>query len=111
MKYIIDPRVKSSIQNELITAQVALSEGNDGKARVAARRVVVAVMQEVFGANLGVEFTSSAALEYLAKTMDFPETVRSAATRLQGGLRAKIEGNVYSENPIDDAEIIIRYFS
>lgn len=101
---------QSALQNELVNAHIAVAEGNDGKARVCARRAVQIVVQAKYGAALGVDFSSMSALQFIQQTPEFPETIRQSATRLQGGLRAKIEGNVFSENPIDDAEIIIRYF-
>lgn len=100
----------ASIQNELVNAQVALAEGNEGKARVCSRRAVQIIIQAKFGFALGVDFSALTALQFIVETLKFPENIRRAAARLQGGLRAKIEGNVFSENPIEDAEIIIRYF-
>ena len=109
-QFIMNAQQKAEIQNEIINAQIALSEGNEGKARVCARRAVLIVIQETYSSSLGIEFSAMTALRFLVDTTDFPESIRMAAERLQGGLRAKIEGNVYSENPINDAEIIIRYF-
>lgn len=100
----------ASMQNELVNAQVALAEGNEGKARVCARRAVQIITQAKIGITLGYDFSAMSALQFISETQNFPEDVRRAAARLQGGLRAKIEGNVFSENPIEDAEIIIRYF-
>ena len=41
------------MKNELITAQIALAEGNDGKARVCARRAVQIIVQAKIGSSLG----------------------------------------------------------
>ncbi len=97
------------IDNEMAMARVAISEMNDGKARVCARRAIVLVVQDSMK-NIQSHWNSRLALEHLSENDKFPEHIASAAKRLQGGLRAQIQGEVYSENPIEDAEIIIRYF-
>ncbi len=98
------------INNELINAQIALADNNEGKARVCARRAVQIRLQDKIGNSTGREFSAISGLQYLAETPEIPQNIRLAALRLQGGLRAKIEGNIFSENPIEDAEVIIRYF-
>ncbi|MBK9246604.1 MAG: hypothetical protein IPM69_00450 [Ignavibacteria bacterium] len=98
------------INDELLTAKIAIDNGNEGKARVCARRAVQIILQSKIGVSNGYTFSAMSALQYLIDSTEYPEIIRQAAGRLKGGLRAKLEGNVFSENPIEDAEIIIRYF-
>ena len=41
---------------------------------------------------------------------DVPEEIRAAAVRLQGGNRAEIAGEIFSDEPLKDAEILLNYF-
>ena len=97
------------VDKEMAMARAAITEMNNGKARVCARRAVVLVIQERMKYNQP-PWNSRLALEYISEGNKFPDEVITAGRRLQGGLRAQLSGEVYSENPIEDAEIIIRYF-
>lgn len=97
------------IEKELITARTAIIEKNVGKARVCARRAIILTVQNS-QISEQAQWNSRLALEYLTNADTFPDEVVKAAKRLQGGLRAQLQGEEYSENPIEDAEIIIRYF-
>ncbi|MBI3260725.1 MAG: hypothetical protein HYZ54_14795 [Ignavibacteriae bacterium] len=105
----MSPEIFTLLDKEMTMARTAISEKNDGKARVCARRAIVILMQHT-DATEQSEWNSRLALEHLTKTDEFPNEVVNAAKRLQGGLRAQLLGEEYSENPIEDAEIIIRYF-
>ena len=104
------PETIKLIELEMATARAALTESNDGKARVCARRAVIIALQESINNSDGNQWNSRLALEHIARGNEFPDDVIFAAKRLQGGLRAQLEGKMYSQNPIEDAEIIIRYF-
>mgnify|MGYP000932984133 CR=1 FL=1 len=98
-----------SIEKELATARAAILENNEGKARVCARRAIVLTVQNspVSGQT---QWNSRLALEYLTNADMFPSEIVKAAKRLQGGLRAQLQGEEYSENSIEDAKINICYF-
>lgn len=104
------PEAIELIEREMATARAALVESNDGKARVCARRAVIVAVQKSNNNSDSNQWNSRLALEHIAGGNEFPDEVISAAQRLQGGLRAQLEGKMYSQNPIEDAEIIIRYF-
>lgn len=105
----MNPETLALMNNEMTMAKNAITEMNDGKARVCARRAVILALQNN-AANDNIQWNSRMALVHLTQSNKYPAEVASAAKRLQGGLRAQLLGEVYSENPIEDAEIIIRYF-
>ncbi|MCS7176425.1 MAG: hypothetical protein NZ960_02190 [Candidatus Kapabacteria bacterium] len=97
---------------ELETSSKALQEGNEGKARVCARRAVAWLVQALpqlgypsYGTHVGQN------LRELASDSRLPEHVRQAAARLQGGARAQLQGQLYSLHPLRDAAIILHYFA
>jgi len=106
----MNPEILESIEREMATARVAIAESNEGKARVCARRAVVVAVQGSNKTDEVKQWNSTMALEHLLIRGNYPDEVASAAKRLQGGLRSKLEGKMYSQNPVEDAEIIIRYF-
>jgi hypothetical protein len=98
--------------SELEAGRIAMDEGNDGRARVCARRAVGAFLQEA-GRATGVDYGAHA-LANLRSIADHPspptpDAVRDAARRLLGGARSILAGEVYSSAPIADAIMIIRH--
>jgi|AFSR01.1.fsa_nt_gi HEPN domain-containing protein len=97
---------------ELETARAALREGNEGKARVCARRAVgwfVQALAQVSAYRYGSHIGEN--LRRISQDEQLPEEVRAAAARLQGGARAQLSGELYSLYPLRDAGIILRYFA
>ncbi len=97
---------------ELETGARAWQEGNEGKARVCARRAVAWLLQALpmaglpsYGTHVGEHFRR------LIADPGLPEPVRSAAERLRGGARAQLLGEPYSQRPLHDAGIILRHFA
>lgn len=96
------------IQQELDWAQAAFKIGNVAKARVCARRAVGWLVQSFkntpYGTHIGENFRAIVADE------NIPDDIRSAAIRLQGGNRAELNNEIFSDEPLKDAEILLTYF-
>ncbi|HYF02326.1 MAG TPA: hypothetical protein VEC36_03040 [Patescibacteria group bacterium] len=96
------------IQQELDWAEEAFTSGNVAKARVCARRAVGWLVQSFknssYGTQIGENFRAIVADE------NVPEEIRAVAIRLQGGNRAELEGGIFSDEPLKDAEILLNYF-
>ncbi|MES2766524.1 MAG: hypothetical protein V4642_11675 [Bacteroidota bacterium] len=96
------------IQQEINWAEAAFKNGNVAKARVCARRAVGWLVQSFknapYGTHIGENFQAIVADEII------PQEVRAAAIRLQGGNRAELAGEIFSDNPLKDAEILLNYF-
>ncbi|HUI31130.1 MAG TPA: hypothetical protein VLX91_13040 [Candidatus Acidoferrales bacterium] len=98
------------IQGELRLAQDAMNLGNEGKARVCARRSVGKAFQ-AFGHAKGLRPGSSGmrvldaneTLKLISVTEEFPAGVREAARRLSASVLEK----EISKRPVDDALLII----
>jgi hypothetical protein len=85
--------------------------GNIGRARTCARRAAGMVLREKIGIGPGPRQyapTFILGLRKLAKDSAFPEEVCAAAGRLVD--RSQPDRTSASENPVQDAEIIFRYF-
>lgn len=97
--------------NELDAGLKAIKLGNQGKARVCARRACAAIIdfwlkdhKEFKWGNHAIGF-----LEGIRDENSLPENIRRAAERLT----AKVDKNFstgYNENPLDDAKLIIEFF-
>ena len=96
---------------ELATARKATATGNEGRARVCSRRAVAAFIQEIAPA-LGLDPGTNALanLRFLKENPALPEAIRDAACRLLGGARSILAGEIYSTDPVADAETIIRFY-
>jgi len=98
-----------SVQLELQRAREAQRQGNNGRARTAARRAVGLAMEELqkrfAGTNYGRDFIVQ--LRSLAVDPAVPQPAREAADRLQARLTPDFLSR--SVNPVDDAEIILEY--
>jgi hypothetical protein len=96
------------IQQEMDWAGAAFKNGNVAKARVCARRAVGWLVQSFknspYGTHIGENFRAIVADETV------PEDIRAAAIRLQGGNRAELNQEIFSDEPLKDAEILLNYF-
>lgn len=106
-----DPHPGRTFNEEFAEAQARQAEGNTGRARTCARRAAGMVLRERVG--IGAAASSYAptfilALRRLAGDFAFPAEVRAAAARLVA--RSKPDRTSASENPAEDAEIILRHF-
>jgi hypothetical protein len=99
-------------ESELNNGIKALNIGNVGKARVCARRACFAIidfwLKDHSEHNWGNNAMS--VLESLKDQVSFPFEVREAAKRLTSKVDQSFSTR-FAENPIDDAKIIIQYFS
>ncbi len=96
------------ISAELDLAMKAEAEGNDGKARVCARRAVgKAFALSTYSTGYPAVLSATQILKILAELCDLPEDVRGAAQRLVMGVAEKGESSI-SLTPIADADLIIR---
>lgn len=102
-----------TLQDEITEARESQAAGEMGRARTCARRAAGMAMQQTFG--IGCMATAYAAtfvdgLRRLATDVHFPENVRAAAARLAD--RADKETRQSAAiNPVQDAEMIITFFS
>jgi hypothetical protein len=96
---------------ELSLGERALKIGNDGKARVCARRACSFVIFYWLQNHPDFDFgkTAISLLENIRDFNSFPEDVKLAAKRLTTKVNVQFDTG-YKENPIDDARIIINYF-
>jgi ABC-type lipopolysaccharide export system ATPase subunit len=95
--------MQEDIANELRQAQLALSEGNIGKARVCARRAVGIAYRLSKHSGLN-QISANECLKRIVNISEFPLEVRNAARRLAASVR---EGTV-SDKPVEDALTIIK---
>ncbi|MBK8911600.1 MAG: hypothetical protein IPM61_09765 [Chlorobi bacterium] len=98
-------------ETELSDAAAAMSIGNMGRARVSARRGVGAFLQTVAAAlptDPGPH--AMANLRWVQLHPELPDEIRAAAARLLGGPRNIARGEQASDNPINDARMVIEYF-
>lgn len=89
----------------------ALADGNQGRARVCARRAVGAFVQNL-APLLPFDYGTHAManLRALATNDALPDEIRDAAARLLGGARSIAASEVYSTDPLGDALRIIASF-
>jgi hypothetical protein len=97
---------------ELAAAQAAQKDGNDGKARVCARRAVACATQ-AWLAQFSVprwQGDAMAHLRQIQQDMSFPLPIRQAAERLSTPVTHQ-HISPFTTNPIADAKLIIAYLS
>jgi hypothetical protein len=98
------------IEKELATARAASEAGNDGKARVCARRAcghaIMWHLTKYPHPGWGVDALRQ--LQHVSQDQNFPSDVRSAATRLITKISDQFS-YPFSTHPIDDALIIINH--
>jgi len=100
------------INQELSVAEEALKIGNEGKARVCARRAV-GLADDVWLAKLSEQPFRGDALAHLRRIQQdssLPSHVREAADRLCTPVTQK-NSAPFSTDPIGDARIIIGYLT
>ncbi len=102
----------SRIEQELAAAEAARTDGNDGKARVCARRAV-ALAAEAWLARFSVppwRGDAMAHLRQLQKDTSFPLPVRQAAERLSTTVTRR-DAAPFTTDPIGDARVLIAYLT
>lgn len=97
---------------ELEIAKAAVINGNEGQARVCGRRAVGVFIQSIAGfLNHDYGKNVMANLRGIRDNTALPDEIRAAATRLNGGARSMMAGEIYSKDPLADAIIIINHFA
>ncbi|MCC6141849.1 MAG: hypothetical protein IT389_14665 [Nitrospira sp.] len=101
----------TSIARELVQAGAAWTSGNDGKARVCARRAV-ALASEAWLAQQQASLLGAgdamAHLRRIQQERSFPSSVRQAAERLATAVTKK-QTAPFTMDPIGDATTIIEF--
>ena len=100
------------LDQELAAAELAWNDGNDGKARVCARRAV-ALVTEAWLAGLPEPLWRGDAMEHLRQIQrqaSFPLSVRQAAERLSTAVPRR-DAAPFTTDPLADARVIIEYFA
>ncbi|MEE9514116.1 MAG: hypothetical protein V3V46_08560 [Anaerolineales bacterium] len=99
--------LKRTIRRELEDADRARIDGNEGRARVCARRAAgwaVSIARSLTEGK-GIESNAYDMLRWLAQQSDTPDAARSAATRLSA--RVSHDHTLpFPEDPIEDARMI-----
>jgi len=105
---ILSPADRTTIEAELRQAQVALGQGNDGKARVCARRASGAALRAWFRAGGAAAGPADALslLKLAAADTGLPGELRQAAARLSTAVTDR-DRLAFSDDPVGDAGIIV----
>jgi hypothetical protein len=101
-----------TLHDEITEARQAQAAGNIGRARTCARRAAGMAMQATLGIGPGATTYGSTFIDGLRRLADdrhFPDEVRAAAARLVD--RSNKERQSASQNPVQDAEIILEFFA
>ena len=88
----------------------ALENQNIGLARVHARRAIGEFFKEYSYAEIQPNMNAMQVLAMLSIDTSLPIEIHLSIKRLQGGLRAKLNNEVYSEKPREDALTVLQYF-
>ena len=102
----------SPVDQELRAAEVAWNAGNEGKARVCARRAV-ALAAASWAAGVGQAPWTGDAMEQLRRIQQhaaFPVSVREAAERLSTAV-TKRNAVPFTIDPLNDARLIIAHLA
>lgn len=95
------------VEGELARGRAAAADGNDGKARVCARRAVgVAFRKSRYSSQGALAQSTTQILKAISGSDAFDSEVRGAAARLSAGV-AESEGASVSKQPVEDALAII----
>ncbi len=100
--------LQRTIHRELEDAHRARIDGNEGRARVCARRAAGWAVSFTRSLNEECEVEANAyeMLQWLAQQVDTADAVRSAATRLTA--RVSLDHTLpFPEDPLDDAQMIV----
>jgi hypothetical protein len=100
------------IKQELATAEAAWNEGNDGKARVCARRAVALSTKEWLEHHPDRRWRGDVMehLRQIQQDASFPLPIRQAAERLSTKVTHQ-QTAPFTTDPISDAKLIIAHFS
>lgn len=97
------------IEAELTLARTAADDGNDGKARVCARRAVGRAFQRSpYSSELTSTQSAIQILRAISMSDVFPADVRKASARLSASV-AENDGLLVSTRPVEDALVLITY--
>ena len=88
----------------------ALENQNIGLARVHARRAIGEFFKEYSYAEIQPNMNAMQVLAMLSIDTSLPIEIHLSIKKLQGGLRAKLNNEVYSEKPREDALTGLQYF-
>ncbi len=103
--------MERSLRDEMAEARAVQAQGNIGRARTCARRAAGMALRDALGIGPGLQTYASTFIEGLRKLSQddkYPGEVRAAAARLTD--RSKPDRTSASENPVQDAEIIMKHF-
>ena len=105
-------RRREQIEQELAKAETGLREGNDGLARVCARRAVALGAQDWMERNERSEWPAGAMNQLLKIQQEeaFPPAMREAAQRLLTKVSQRDQAPV-SIDPIADARLILTHLT
>jgi hypothetical protein len=98
------------IERELARGRRALADGNEGMARVCARRAAGIAIGHCLDESRRSGWAADAVHRLRSVEGDgtFPESVRQAARRLTARVREDFT-SPFQENPLDDAHIIVTH--
>ena len=99
------------MERELATGAAAALEGNNGKARVCARRAAGAAIEYWLQSHPG-RLSSIDALNRLrevSRDSEVPSGVRMAAARLTSRITPEFR-SPHPEDPLEDAGVLVDYF-
>lgn len=100
----------SPIEQELVAAETAWKNGNDGKARVCARRAVALATETGLARRAIPPWRGDAMvhLRQIQQESSFPLPIRQAAERLSTTVTHR-DAAPFTTDPIGDARVIIAY--
>jgi hypothetical protein len=100
------------IEQELAAAEAAQHDGNDGKARVCARRAVARAIEAWIGRLSFPRWYGDAMahLRHIQQDASFPLPIRQAAERLSTSVTRQ-HATPFTTDPIADARLIIAHLS
>ena len=102
---------RKQIEGEFDSARQALKRGNDGRARVCARRaagIAIALRLQKRDATAWPPDAMNQ-LRFAERDLSLPEDVRNAAARLTARTTREFSPR-FDTNPIEDAQILVRHF-
>ncbi|OAI46304.1 hypothetical protein AYO43_06560 [Nitrospira sp. SCGC AG-212-E16] len=100
------------IEQELAAAQAAQQNGNDGKARVCARRAVARATEAWIAQRPSPPWHGDAMahLRHIQQDASFPLPIRQAAERLSTSVTRQ-HATPFTSDPVGDAKLIIVHLS
>lgn len=98
------------VYKELEGLDNAFAKDNVGLARVHARRAIGEFFKEYSYSDIHPNMNAMQVLAMLSVDTSLPLDIHLSIKRLQGGLRAQLNNEVYSEKPKEDALTVLQYF-